>query len=73
MKSKKGGLMYQVNLSKKISFRCSSSTFNVLYHHYLKHKTYSQNITFSDFIRNCCLATVLSNDENETESIDNNI
>lgn len=58
--------MYQGNLSKKISFRCSSTTFNLLYSRYLKYKAYSKNCSFSDYIRNLCLATVLEDNENET-------
>lgn len=65
--------MYQGSYDKKISFRCSSNTFNILYSAYLKHKAYSSSLTFSDFIRNLCLGTVLSKDEDENDMQYNNV
>ncbi len=58
--------MYQGNFSKKISFRCTTSTFNTLYSSYLKYKAYNKSGTFSDYIRNLCLGAVLSSDEDKT-------
>lgn len=59
--------MYQGNYTKKISFRCSTSTFNLLYSHYLKYKAYSKTCTFSDYIRNICLGALLSDNEDKAE------
>lgn len=54
--------------SKRISFRVDETSYNSLYKVYEHYKTYSPNLTFSEFMRNLCLSFCVKVNENKTEN-----
>lgn len=54
--------------SKRISFRVDDSAYDSLHTIYEHYKTYSPNLTFSEFMRNLCLSFCAKVNENKTEN-----
>ena len=59
--------MYRGNKTKKISFRVTDTYYNAIYNSYKNYILLNNKyITFSDYMRNICLSTIVKENANKS-------